>query len=387
VTAANRLRAGLVAALVGVVGVVLWHATRHRTLTEKAELPTAVSTARASRRDVVISVTELGAAQAWQAVTIRAQVNGLLKRVAVREGGEVIVGDLIAEIDPAPYQAVLTQARGALDRDKAELEIARLDLERYTHLVAEDSIAVQQLDAQKALVKQLQGTVLIDEGAVAAAQVNLGYCRIRSPVTGRVGVRLVDAGNLVSTVDTSGIITINQMVPMAVTFSVPQAELQRVLAASIGFSRALPTDAFSQDTGALLGHGEVGIADNHVDSATGTVQMKARFPNPDGKLWPGQFVNVRLNLNVLPKALVVPASAINPGPEGPYVYTIDSAGKAAVHSVTVTLIQDAQAVIAAGLHAGDLVVTDGQMALRPGRAVSYDAAAKTPQPRPAPAAE
>jgi multidrug efflux system membrane fusion protein len=377
--AAEHRRWGLLAVLVVIIGLVYWLSTRHHGLPAKPDLPVSVSTARVTRSDVVIAITELGAAQAWQGVTIRAQVNGRLQRVPAQEGADVKAGDLIAEIDPAPYQAVLMQAQGALDRDKAQLEIARLDLTRYSNLVAEDSIAAQQLDSQKSLVKQLQGTVLIDEGAVAAARVNLDYCKIRSPVTGRVGVRLVDAGNLVSTVDTGGIITINQLVPMAVTFSVPQAELQRVSDASIGFSHALTTQAFSQDSGEPLGSGEVSIADNHVDSATGTVQMKARFSNVDRKLWPGQFVNVRLRLSVLPGSLTVPAAAISRGSGNTYVYVVGADAKVQVRTVTVKLIQDANAIIAAGLTAGETVVTDGQMALRPGISVlARDAAAAPP---------
>ncbi len=351
------------------IGLIYWLTKRHNAGAATADLPVAVSTARVRLSDVSISITELGAAQAWQGVTIRTQVNGRLRRVAVHEGADVKAGDLIAEIDPAPYKAVLTQAQGALARDQAQLEIARLDLDRYTHLAAEDSIAHQQVDTQKGLVKELQGTVLIDKGAVASAQVNLDYCTIRSPVTGRVGVRLVDAGNLVATTDSGGIIIINQLVPMAVTFSIPQAELRRVSDASNGFRRSLAIEAFSQDTDEPLGSGEVSIADNHVDPSTGTVQMKARFPNLDRKLWPGQFVNVRLTLKILHGAMIIPSTAINRGPQQTFVYLVGPDRIAVVRPVTVTLVQDSNAIIASGLHIGDIVVTDGQMSLRPGLTV------------------
>ena len=361
---------GLLAVALVAMGLIYWLARgRHTPGSATADPAIAVTTAQARLSDVAIAITELGAAQAWQGVTIRTQVNGRLQRVAVQEGAEVKAGDLIAEIDPAPYKAILTQAQGALERDKAQLDIARIDLDRYTHLVAEDSIAHQQLDNQQALVKQLEGTVMIDQGAVAAAQVNLDYCRISSPVTGRVGVRLVDAGNLVATTDSGGIITINQLVPMAVTFSVPQADFQRLSDVSEGFRHPLAAEAFSQDTAAPLGSGELTVADNHVDPATGTVQMKARFPNPDRKLWPGQFVNVRLTLKVLPGALIIPSGAVNRGPQQTFVYVVGPDHIAQVRPITVTLIQDATAIVGSGLRPGENVVTDGQMSLRPGLSV------------------
>lgn len=320
--------------------------------------------------DVPVSIQAIGAAQAWQSVTIRAQVNGRLQRVPVTEGAEVKQGDLIAEIDPAPYQAMLMQAEGALKRDQAQLELARLDLSRYRQLEAQNSISAQQVDTEQALVKQLEGTVLIDQGAVASAQVNLAYCRISSPVTGRVGVRLVDPGNLVATTDTGGIIVINQLEPIAVTFSVPQADFQRLVAASSSFQRPLTTQAFSQDSGAPLESGELRIADNHVDASSGTVQLKARFANAARKLWPGQFVNVRLTLSVLRAALTIPKSAINRGPDFTYAYVIGADKRVSMRPITVELIQDADAVITAGLRVGETVVTDGQMSLKPGSLVS-----------------
>jgi membrane fusion protein, multidrug efflux system len=369
---------GMLAVALAAIGLIYWLTKRHSVGAATAELPVAVSVAQVRLADVSISITELGAAQAWQGVTIRTQVNGRLERVVVQEGADVKAGDLIAEIDPAPYKAVLTQAQGALARDQAQLGMARLDLVRYTNLAAEDSIAQQQVDTQKALVKELQGTVLIDEGAVASAQVNLNYCTIRSPATGRVGVRLVDAGNLVATTDSGGIITINQLVPMAVIFSVPQADLQRVSDASNGFRLSLATEALSEDTNETLGSGEVSIADNHVDPSTGTVQMKARFPNLDRKLWPGQLVNVRLMLKTLHGATIIPSAAINRGPQQTFVYLVGPDHRAVVRPVTVTLVQDSNAIIASGLHIGDIVVTDGQMSLRPGLTVIVSKTAAPP---------
>ena len=352
-----------------VLAVIFWLAFGHRPPAPGAPLPVSVSAARAVLSDVPVSIQAIGAAQAWHSVTIRAQVNGRLQRVPVQEGAEVRQGDLIAEIDPAPYQAMLMQAQGALKRDQAQLELERLDLSRYRQLEAQNSISAQQVDTEQALVRQLDGTVLIDQGAVASAQVNLAYCRISSPVTGRVGVRLVDAGNLVATTDAGGIIVINQLEPIAVTFSVPQADFQRLMTASSSFHRVLATQAFSQDSGAPLGAGELSIADNHVDASSGTVQLKARFTNGDRKLWPGQFVNVRLTLSVLHAALTIPKAAINRGPDFTYAYVIGADKRVSVRPVTVQLIQDTDAVITAGLRAGETVVTDGQMSLKPGSLV------------------
>ncbi len=329
----------------------------------------AVSVATVTRASVPVAVSELGAAQPWQAVTIRTQVNGRLQRVVVQEGSDVKAGDLIAQIDPAPYRALLIQAQGALRRDQAQLEIARLDLERYRQLATVNSIAQQQVDATDALVKQLEGTVLSDQGAVDSAQVNLDYCTINSPVTGRVGVRLLDAGNLVSTSDTGGIITVNQLAPIAVTFSVPQSDFQRLWDASAGFHRALRAEAFTQDGSVLLGSGVLTVADNHVDAASGTVQLKARFENGERKLWPGQFVNVRVTLKVIANAITMPLAAVNRGPQNTFAYVIGPDQTAQVRPVTVESVQGTTAVIGAGVSPGDTVVVDGQMSLRAGSAV------------------
>ncbi|MGZ3274631.1 MAG: efflux RND transporter periplasmic adaptor subunit, partial [Caulobacteraceae bacterium] len=332
----------------------------------------AVTTTKAAVRDFPVVVTALGAAQAWQGVTIRAQVNGRLLSVPVKEGAQVRKGQLLAEIDPAPYRAVLMQAQGAERRDEAALEQARIDLQRYQTLLAQNSIAKAQADTQAALVKQLEGTVMVDKGSVAAAQVNVNYTRILSPVDGRVGVRLVDAGNLVSTQDTQGIITINEVTPIAVTFTVPQGDFQRLANLSGGFSKALATQALSQETGALLGTGQLIVADNNVDPSTGTVKMKARFPNEDRKLWPGQFVNVRMTVQTLEHAVTVPATAVNQGPNGPFVFVVNHEGaddRARIQPVKIVTTQDFTAVIQEGVKPGDTVVTDGQLSLRAGSKV------------------
>jgi multidrug efflux system membrane fusion protein len=340
--------------------------------------PISVTTTKVAVRDFPVVVTALGAAQAWQSVLIQAQVNGKLLSVPVQEGSNVKKGQLLAEIDPAPYQAALLQAQGALHRDEAALEQARNDLKRYQTLATQNSIAGQQVDTQAALVKQDEGTVMLDKGAVAVAQVNLGYTRIVSPADGRVGVRLIDAGNLVSTTGTTGIISVNTVTPIAVTFTIPEGDFQRLATASDGFKRPLSVQALSQETSAPLGEGQVVIADNHVDSSSGTVQMKARFPNADSRLWPGQFVNVRLTVQTLAHALTVPSVAVNQGPNGPFVFVVKD-DKASVRPVSVITTQDSTAVIKTGLTEGDVVVTDGQLSLKQGSKVRMRAAGRGPR--------
>jgi multidrug efflux system membrane fusion protein len=246
-------------------------------------------------------------------------------------------------------------------------------LKRDQSLLLQDSIASQQVDEQQAMVKELEGTVLTDQGAVDSARVNLAYCTITSPVSGWVGVRLVDPGNLVAPTDSTGIITINQIEPIAVAFSVPEGDFQRLRQASNMFSRPLETQAYSQDTGALLGSGILRIADNRVDPGTGSIALKARFANTDRLLWPGQFINVRLTLNVLHDAVTIPDAAVNQGPGQPYAYVIGADHHVSVRPIKVTLVQDAMAVIGSGLQPGEAVVTDGQMDLKPGSPVSVRA--------------
>jgi multidrug efflux system membrane fusion protein len=374
-----------------VLGVLFWKPAK------KAAPPHAVpvTTAVAATTDLPISVTALGAAQAWTSDTILAQVSGKLIRVNFAEGTDVKAGQVLAEVDPAPYAAALTQAEGALKRDEAILAGARVDLARYKTLNAQDSIARQTYDDQVASVHQDEGVVEVDEGAVAAAKVNLGWTRIVSPISGRAGVRMVDPGNLVSasgstssTPSTSaatssapppssgstaaagtGIVVVNEIDPIAVTFTVPQGQFQRLVDLSAGFTRPMAVQALSQETGAALANGELRIADNRVDPTTGTVELKARFPNPGEKLWPGQFVNVVLTLQTLQSATTIPATAVNRGANGDYVFVVGADHKATVRPVHISWTQGATAVITSGVRPGEVVVTDGQMILKAGSLV------------------
>ena len=366
----RRFRWGFVVLIVLLIALIAWLALGHKPTKPKGPPPVAVTVAPVTIQDVDTSIDELGAAQAWQGVLINPQINGRLVYVA-KEGDDVHAGTPLVEIDCGPYKAALTQAQGALKRDQAILAGAQRDLARFQQLVAQNSIARQTAEDQEATVKQNQGTVLADQGTVQAAQVNVGYCRINSPVEGRVGVRLVDPGNIVTTGLTTGIISVNQIEPIAVLFTVPQGDFQRLSAVSGGFSRPLVAQALSQETGADLGSGELIVADNHVDQTTGTVQLKARFANAGRQLWPGQFVNVKLTLETLRNAITVPSSAVNQGPKGAFVYLVGPGNKAVNLPVNVVATEGAVAVIQSGLSAGQQVVTDGQMSLKPGSIVAF----------------
>jgi len=364
----RRFRWGFVALGILLVALIAWLALGNKPAKPKGTPPVGVTVAPVTVQDVATSMSELGAAQAWQGVLINPQINGRLVYVA-REGDDVHPGTLLVEIDCGPYKAALTQAQGALKRDQAILAGAQRDLARFQTLLAQNSIARQTAEDQEATVKQNEGTVLADQGSVAAAQVNVNYCRITSPMAGRVGVRLVDPGNIVTTSLTTGIVSVNQVEPIAVLFTVPQGDFQRLAAVSGNFTRPLAVEALSQETGADLVAGELIIADNHVDQTTGTVQMKARFANGGRLLWPGQFVNIKLTLETLHNAITVPAAAVNQGPKGAFVYLVGPGNKAVNQPVNVVTTEGTIAVIQGGLTPGQQVVTDGQMSLKPGSIV------------------
>ncbi len=376
-----RFRLILICLVVVAFALALWtilSPKKSAKVDRNASVP--VTVAKAAYQDVPVAISAIGAVQAWQSDLIRTQVNGKLLKVDVTEGAFVKAGQVLAEVDPAPYKAALMQAQGALARDTALLANARLDLKRYQTLAKANSISQQQVDTQDALVKQDEGVVELDQGQVAAAQVNVNYCTITAPVAGRVGVRLTDAGNLVATTDTTGIIVVNQLSPIAVTFTVPEGDFQRLMALSDGFRKPLRTEAHSQESGALLDTGVLTVADNRVDPSSGTVQLKARFTNAQQKLWPGQFINVRLTLQTLQHVVAIPAAAVNEGPNGPFVYLVGANRKAQVRPITVQVTQDGMTVIQKGLQDGDTVVTDGQVSLSPGATVAvHDAGGKGAQ--------
>lgn len=326
-----------------------------------------VAIAVAQRADVPVYLNSLGTVMPAATVVVRPLVSGVLQDVRFTEGQMVTKGQLLAQIDPRPFEMALQQAMGARIRDEAQLQNARLTLERYRTLLAQDSIARQEVDTQAALVKQLEGTVTADRATEGTARLNLAYTRITAPVAGRVGLRAVDAGNLVSTSDANGIATITQVAPIDVQFSVPQDRVPELMQRIAG--SALPASAFDRTRSTLLEDGRFSILDNQVDTTTGTVKAKARFMNSQGLLFPNQFVNLRLLVRTISDAVVVPVSAVRNGSAGDFVYVLNED-----RTVSQRLVKRGEATpeivaIVSGLAVGERVVTEGADRLKDGARV------------------
>jgi multidrug efflux system membrane fusion protein len=352
------------------VGAGAWVRAHPRT----AASPTAAAAARPDRKPRVAAVTVqakpfpillegLGTVTPLATVTIKPQVEGQLLSLAFHEGGAVRRGQLLAEIDPRPFRIGVEQARATLARDAAQLRNAQLDLERYKTLQERKLVAQQQLDAQRALVDQLQGTLGVDQAALDNAELQLAYTRIVSPVDGVAGIRLVDPGNLLHTADTTGIVVLTKLDPIAVLFTVPQDELPRLAAALAEGPRKVI--ALSRGGDQVLGEGHLTVIDNQINVATGTVRLKAEFANPSHKLWPNQFVRARLEVTTQQDALTLPAAAVQHGPEGPYVYVLAAGDVAQQRSVSIGVLQGEEALIASGLKPGERVIVEGQDQIKP----------------------
>jgi multidrug efflux system membrane fusion protein len=327
-----------------------------------------VVTAPVQKRDVPIYLEGLGTVVANRTVTVRSQVDGRLDKVLFREGQEVKRGQQIAQIDPRPFQIQLTNAQGALARDRAQLDNGKRNLERFQQLVQKKLIAQQQVDDQAAVVGQLEGTLQIDEGAIASAHLNLDYARIVSPIDGVTGVRLIDPGNLVRASDPTGLVVITQLDPIAVIFTLPEDDLPQV-ALQLAKER-LAVEAFSRDGSTSLGVGQVALIDNQINQATATMRVKALFPNPLHALWPNQFVKARMLLATRREALVIPSSAILRGPEGTFAYSVGKEQTVTARPLEIESNQGDLTLIAKGLSAGEQVVIEGQNQLKPGAKVS-----------------
>jgi multidrug efflux system membrane fusion protein len=326
--------------------------------------PIPVLVAPAETRDVPIYLEGLGTVTAYKTVNVRAQVDGRLDRVIYREGQAVKHGEVLAEIDPRPFAILLHQGEAALARDQAQLDGAKRNLERYQAVGGQHLLPQQQIDDQGALVQQLSGTVLADKAQIENARLQLDYARIKSPIDGITGVRLVDPGNIVHAADTTGIVVVTQMDPIAVLFTLPQDDLPDVARAQA--QAPLTVDAQSRDGTQTLGTGKLELIDNQINQGTATMRGKAIFPNPDRTLWPNQFVKARLRLTVRQGALVVPAAAVQRGPQGTFVYVVGAGERAELRGVTVDRIEGELALIAKGLVPGERVVREGQSQLRPG---------------------
>jgi membrane fusion protein, multidrug efflux system len=348
--------------------------------------PVPVLATAARTADVPVYLDGVGTAKALNTVTVRSQVDGKIMEILFTEGQDVPKGYVLAKIDPATYQAAFDQTVAKKAQDEAQLANAKLDLERYTRLAATNAVNKQQLDTQRALVTQLEAQVKLDQAAMDNARAILSYTDIVAPIAGRTGIRLVDAGNLVRGAEATGIVILTQLRPISVFFSLPQQNLPDL---SKGMAEGqLPVDALATDGKGALDKGKVVVIDNQVDQTTGTVKLKAEFPNDNLQLWPGQFVNVRVLIDTLRQVVVVPTAAIQRGPNGTFVYVLKEGNTVTVRPVTLTQQDDTRAVVATGLEAGEQVVTTGFARLAEGTQVvasnAEDAGQLTPAERPRP---
>jgi multidrug efflux system membrane fusion protein len=359
------------------IGVPLaWVGYEHWDAVKAAEPPdraapapsVPVTAGVAETRDMPVYVRGMGTVQAYNAVTVKSRVDGQIVKVDFTEGQEVKAGDPLFEIDPRPFDAALAQARANKEKDEAQLGSAQADLQRFERLVGNGYQTRQSYDQQKGLVGQLQAAVKADQAQIEMAQLNLQYATIRSPIDGRTGARLVDVGNLVRAADNGGLVTITQLRPIFVSFTVPQGELDRVRRHQS--EAPLAVQALGQSDERLLATGRLTLIDNQIDQTTGTIHLKAVFDNRDEALWPGAFVDVRLVVSVRKDAVTVAARAVQRGPRGDYVFVIGPDMTVETRIVEVAEAEDGLAVIDKGLAAGERVVVDGQYRLEQGTKVA-----------------
>ncbi len=376
------LAALLVLALLGIGGYLLWQKPVNAQQAGKrggdpASRVMPVVAVAAKTASVNVYLNGLGTVTPLKTVTVRSRVDGQLMRVLFREGQVVKAGELLAEIDPRPFQVQLTQAEGQMARDQALLANARIDFERYRTLLAQDSIAKQLVDTQEALVRQYEGTVKVDQSQIDNARLQLVYSRVTAPIAGRLGLRQVDAGNIVRAGDANGLVVITQLQPITVVFTIPEDNLPPVMK-KLQAGEKLPVDAYDRADKIKLATGNLLAADNQIDPATGTVKLKAQFSNDDYALFPNQFANVRMLVDVKRDAIVVPAAAIQRGTPGTFVYVVKADSTVTVRPVKLGPTQGEVVAVDAGLAPGEMVVVDGADKLREGAKVelaSRDAAA------------
>ena len=345
--------------IVGGLGYIDWTALQQKQAANRArpDLPVPVLAATPRIQDVPVYLDGVGAVRALNNVLVRSQVDGKLIAVNFTEGQDVKKGDVLGEIDPVIFKAQLDQALAKKAQDEAQLANQRLDLARYQQLAATNAGSKQQYDTQRAVVAQQEALVNADQAAIDNAQAMLGYTNIIAPLSGRAGLRQVDQGNIIHASDLTGLVIITQLQPIAVQFSLPQQQIVRVNAAA--GKGELIVDVFGNDGVTVIDTGALKGIDNQVDPTTGTLKLKAEFPNANFQLWPGQFVNVRLKVETLPQALVVPTSAVQRGPAGTFSYVIGDGDIVTAKPIVVTQQNETDAVIASGLSASDRVVTTG----------------------------
>ena len=347
------------------------HGGGRRGATANVAQPVSVATATAG--DMPIVITALGTVTPLATVTVRTQLSGTLQNVYFKEGQMVKKGDVLAQIDPRPYEISLRNAQGQLARDQALLATARLDLKRYKTLLAQDSIASQQVDTQASLVQQYEGTVKSDQANVDTYKLDLTYARITAPVSGRVGLRQVDPGNYVTSGDTNGIVVLTQLEPISVIFTTSEDNLPAIMKQMRAGGSKLPVAAYDRANTVLLENGYLQTIDNQIDTTTGTIRLRANFDNPDYALFPNQFVNARLLVDTIHNAVIVPTSAVLNGSQGQFVYVVKPDNTVTVRVVKVGPVDAERTSIASGLAVGERVVTDGSDRLREGAKITIPA--------------
>jgi multidrug efflux system membrane fusion protein len=353
-----------------VVGVIVWRqiSGKENAKTQGAGMrgaggPVPVVIGTVVEKDVPVYLDGIGTVQAFNTVTIRSRVDGQLQKLGFQEGQDVKAGDLIAEIDPAPFKTVLDQAQAKKTQDEAQLNIAETELHRNLVLFTNKIISQDVIDTNRSSIKQISALVKSDEASIENAEVQLNYTKIKSPIDGRTGLRQIDVGNIVRSADTNGIVVVTQVKPISINFTLPEQNLGDIHAQ---FSKeTLKVLAVDRDNKTVMDEGTLTVIDNQIDPSTGTIKLKATFPNENLRLWPGQFANTRLLLTVRSNAVVVPASVIQRGPEGSYAFVVED-DSAQMRAVKVAFIEHQDAVIESGLKAGDKVVVDGQYKLQPG---------------------
>jgi len=383
----------LVLAVLVLAGAGTWYWTHRAPNANEAEAPTTpaggnrrfgggnrvqpVSVSPARRQDIRVILTAIGNITALNTATVRAHVDGDLKAIHFKEGQTVRAGALLAEIDPRAYDIALAQAQGQLTRDQAQLRNAQLDLARYKDLLAQDSIAKQQVDAQDALVRQLMGTVQTDQAQVDNAKLQLSYTKVTAPISGRLGLKQLDLGNSVHANDITGLVSITQTQPITVVFAVPEANLRQING-KLKANQALLVEAWDREQKVRLAIGKVSSTDNAIDLTTGTIKLKALFPNLNNELFPNQFVNIRLQVEALNNVLVVPSSAIQRGPQGTFVYVAKEDSSVTIRKMRLGTTEGDWVSVQGELAAGERVVTDGADRLREGAKVEVIAAPTRP---------
>ena len=327
-------------------------------------VPVVVATAQ--HGDLPVYFNGLGTVTAFNTVTVHTRVDGQLISVAFKEGQMVQKGQVLAEIDPRPFQVILEQAQGALAKDQAQRKDAQTNLERYKLLYGEGVIPKQQMDTQASQVGQFDGAIKTDEATIDSAKLQLSFTHVTAPLSGRIGLRLVDAGNMVHAADPNGLLVITQLQPISVIFSLPQDQLPQV-ATKLHAGGNLPVEAYDRDNTAKIATGTLASIDNQIDTTTGTYKLKAMFSNTDNVLFPNQFVNIHLLVDTKKNLTIVPTAAIQRGPQGTYVYTVDSTNIVKIHNVTIAQTTNDSVGLSAGLNPGDVVVVDGQDKLEDGK--------------------